>query len=482
MSIRALTLRYHRLDQPDQWGDRDDSELVRYCFKTSTTTTVQAAPASAAEIALQERQLELADFQLTELRRQSDLQAEFAGQIEPFLEIQAEEAAAAKAERERLAPIQQELLDLALEDLRRGGAASPEQIALIEEAGAAALEAGEVDIERFRSESLEALREELAPGLGLRPSDTPILDRGAKVAAEATRQGGQLAAGIRSAEATAKLNIPLASSQILQAGTAAQGQLLEATRQFQDNLRSSAISNRLGLFESVGGLGLGLATRVNIGGFPGFERGSTTTQSGGGLGLSGLGSILSGGGSLIGGLGLAGAFGGAGGAGLASSVVAAAPFFGVSSRDLKTDKTPIDEDEVLERVEKLPVEAWRYKNSLGLGDEPHIGTYAENFQESFGLGDGKTLNLMDTTGVLMASVKSLSKKVKKLETLGLAEAHGKVERIKNSLGLAAAPKGLEDAPGLGLREAHDRTRGNGLGLAALHVGGRVGLGLTKKAA
>ena len=136
---------------------------------------------------------------------------------------------------------------------------------------------------------------------------------------------------------------------------------------------------------------------------------------------------------MIGGLGAAGAFGG--GAAAASSfaapVLAAAPFFGVSSRDLKTDKTPIDEDKVLEKVEKLPVEAWRYKKGLGLTEEPHIGTYAEDFQESFGLGDGKTLNLMDTTGVLMASVKSLSKKVKKLEGLGLT-----VE--KKGLGLAAA--------------------------------------------
>ena len=141
-------------------------------MSTKVTTTVPEPTAN--ELALQAKQLELAEFQLTELRRQSDLQTEFAAQIEPFLELQAEEAQAALEERERLAPIQEELLNLALEDLRRGGAATPEQIDLIEEAGAAALARGETDIERFRTESLEALREELAPGLGLRPSDTPI--------------------------------------------------------------------------------------------------------------------------------------------------------------------------------------------------------------------------------------------------------------------------------------------------------------------
>ena len=137
--------------------------------------------------------------------------------------------------------------------------------------------------------------------------------------------------------------------------------------------------------------------------------------------------MLGGAGGLLSGLGAAGAFGG-GSAGLASSAVAAAPFFGVSSKDLKTDKTPIDEDRILEKVERLPVEAWRYKPGLGLNDKPHIGTYAEDFRETFGLGDGKMLDLVDTTGVLMASVKSLSKKVKRLETLGLANNN-------NTLGL-----------------------------------------------
>ncbi|MCH9050210.1 MAG: hypothetical protein IIA72_03920 [Proteobacteria bacterium] len=425
----------------------------------SKTTVTPAAP-TAEETALQQKQLELATFQLTELQKQSELQAQFAGDIGPLLEQQAADAELARERSDALFPIQEELLQLALEDIRRGGAATPEQIELIQQAGDAALERGGVDIERFRTEGLEALREELAPSLGLRPSDTPILDRGARVAAEATRQGGQLAAGIREAGLTAQLSLPLAQSQLLQQATLGQGRLQEATRQFQEGLRQAAFINRLNLQSSVGGLGLGLATGVNVGGFPGFQRGQTTTTSG--FGLGGIGSLLSGAGSLIGGLGAAGAFGG--GAAAASSfaapVLAAAPFFGIaSSRDLKTDKTPIDEDKVLEKVEKLPVEAWRYKPGLGLGDEPHVGTYAESFRESFGLGDGKTLNLMDTTGVLMASVKSLSKKVKKLEGLGLTIA-------PEGLGLKLEKVEAVGIPGL--REA-------------AHDGGRVSLGLAEAA-
>ncbi len=183
----------------------------------SSKTTVKPADPSPEERALQTKQLELATFQLSELQKQSALQEQFASDIGPLLEQQAADAQQARERGDALFPIQEELLQLALEDIRRGGAATPEQIELIQQAGDAALERGGTDIERFRTESLDAIRNELAPSLGLRPSDTPILDRGARVAAEATRQGGQLAAGIRGAEASAQLNFPLAQSQLLQA-------------------------------------------------------------------------------------------------------------------------------------------------------------------------------------------------------------------------------------------------------------------------
>jgi hypothetical protein len=382
----------------------------------SSKTTVQPSAPTAEEAALQQKQLELATFQLEELRRQSTLQQEFAADIGPLLEQQTADAQLARERGEALFPIQEELLQLALDDIRRGGAATPEQIELIQQAGDAALERGGVDIERFRTEGLTALREELAPSLGLRPGDTPILDRGARVAAEATRQGGQLAAGVRGAEATARLNFPLAQSQLLQSSALGQQSLAQATSQFQDQLRQAAFTNRLNLQSNVGGLGLGLATGVSVP-FPGFQRGQTTTTSGLGQTLSSVGTLASGAGAL-------------GGLFATGSVFGPAAVLAGSSRDFKTDKATIDEDVILEKVEKLPVETWRYKSELGLTTEPHVGTYAEDFQESFGLGDGKTLNLVDTTGVLMASVKSLSKKVKNLESLGLND--------NNSLGLKDA--------------------------------------------
>ena len=372
----------------------------------SSKTTVTPAAPSPEERALQSKQLDLATFQLEELQKQSTLQEQFVSDIGPLLEQQAADAQVARERGDALFPIQEELLQLALEDIRRGGAATPEQIELIEEAATAGIAAGEIDIERFRTEGLEALREELAPSLGLRPSDTPILDRGARVAAEATRQGGQLAQRFRAGAATARLSFPLAQSQLLQASAFGQQSLSEAARQFQDNLRQAAFTNRLNLQSSVGGLGLGLATRVNVGGFPGFQRGQTTTTGG-------LGTFIR---PLF----------GAAGAGLGA--------FAASSHDFKEDIRPIPEGKALEAVESLDLATWRYKPEMGLGLARHAGPMAEDMK-GLGLSDGVTVQPMDSAGLGLAAVKDLAKKV---------------DRIEHSLGLAAEE---DESVGLGLAEA-----------------------------
>jgi hypothetical protein len=373
--------------------------------KSTETTVVQPAPRPEEDKRLVEQQLQLGEFRLEELKRQREFQTQFAEELRPLLDLSLEQSQEALAEQRRLAPAREELLQIALEDLRRGGQATPEQIRLIEEAGGAALERGLIDIERFETMGFRTLREELAPGLGLRPSDTPILDRGAMLAAEAERQRGGLSETIRGGEAAARLQFPLAQSQLTQAGALGQQNLAEATRQFQEQLRAQAFSNRLAAGNLVGGLGLNLAGTPSLV-LPGQPQGGvqTTTTSGGGLGLAGIGQLAGGIGSVMMGLGPSGV-------GL------------FSSRELKTDKAPVDEDEALEAVAELPVESWRYKPGLGLGDERHVGTYAEDFHEGLGLGDGVRLNLIDTTGVTFAAIKSLDKKVKRLESgLGLARS------------------------------------------------------------
>ena len=367
------------------------------------TTQFNIPGPTAEEQQLTQLQLQLGESQLEAIKQQTVLQGQLVEQLGPLQEIQAAEAERALAEAERTGPIREELLNLALEDIRRGGAATPEEIRLIEEAGAAGLAGGEINIERFETEALRGLREELAPSLGLRPSDTPILDRGGVVAAEALRQKGTLSAAIQQAGATSRLNFPLARSQLIQAGVGAQQTLQESVRQFQEQLRTQAFINRLNLTGQTAGLGLGLATgfQPNLAGLSsvlGGQRGGTqTTTTSGGF----FPTLFQGIGALGGGLQGVGAVTGEG------------SLFG-SSREIKTDKRILDEEDIAEKVIDLPVESWRY-----IGDEKeHVGPYAEDFTEAFGLGDSKTIDLRDLAGVTMAAVKGLGKKIERLEGTG----------------------------------------------------------------
>ena len=82
-----------------------------------------------------------------------------------------------------------------------------------------------------------------------------------------------------------------------------------------------------------------------------------------------------------------------------------------SSKELKTDKESFEGG--LDAINAMPVERWNYKK--GVSDEgPHIGAYAEDFQKATGLGDGKTINMIDAVGVNMKATQELDKKVEKL--------------------------------------------------------------------
>ena len=95
----------------------------------------------------------------------------------------------------------------------------------------------------------------------------------------------------------------------------------------------------------------------------------------------------------------------------------------LSDEEVKTDKQPIPEGEALEAVEAMPVEKWRYKD--GVADEgEHVGTYAQDFQEQTGEGDGKTIPVGDAIGITMKAVQDLS---------------GRVEEIASAVGLGARP-------------------------------------------
>lgn len=263
-----------------------------------------------------------------------------------------------------------EISDIELERIRSGGVATPEQLATIRAASEAELESGLGDISRFAESQREAVGTELAPRLGLHRSDTPILDRGNRIGAAAVDAAGRLTSDVRGREAQARLNFPLASSQ---ANVAQQG-LNFSRADVLASLNQQAFQNRLNLTGQIGQQGLGLASIFNA---PASQQSLrptlATSSSSSSLGLQGS----------------------------------------ISSRKVKEILSTPDGADILKKLMGLPVEFWRY--IMGEDRHDHVGTFAEDFQDAFGLGDGTTIDLRDLLGFMLVGIQALSKKVEALQ-------------------------------------------------------------------
>lgn len=96
--------------------------------------------------------------------------------------------------------------------------------------------------------------------------------------------------------------------------------------------------------------------------------------------------------------------------GSALGVKQAAPMFFGSDPKSKTDKRAVAPARVLDEVEDLPIESWRYKGD----SERRTGPYADDWAKSFG-GDGKVIPMPQAFGVTLAAIKALADKVGRLE-------------------------------------------------------------------
>lgn len=85
-----------------------------------------------------------------------------------------------------------------------------------------------------------------------------------------------------------------------------------------------------------------------------------------------------------------------------------------SSKALKEKVGTPSTEQILSNVREMALDKWKYK---GINQE-FIGPYAEEFTQRFGVGDGKTINMVDAIGVLMGAVKELDKKIARLESRG----------------------------------------------------------------
>lgn len=90
-----------------------------------------------------------------------------------------------------------------------------------------------------------------------------------------------------------------------------------------------------------------------------------------------------------------------------------------SDEDMKEDREPADGEAVLAAFREMPVDDYGYREEAQAAygvPEHRTGTMAQDWQREFG-GDGKTIDLGDAVGKLMAAMKALDRR-----TAGMREA------------------------------------------------------------
>ena len=229
----------------------------------TTSTVFNVPPPSAEETQLLLQEIQLAQARIDQLITSGQFMAGIFANLPSELEQIKANPDAARAIQEgnySLAisslPQVQDLLQREAANIANGGKVDPQTAAYIDEVYQGQLASGQSDINENTRQILEQLREELAPSLGLRPEDTPIQDRGARVAAESARQQGQLTRDIASKSAEAKLNFPLAQGQLSSERTRNFADISKAATDFQGQLQQQAFLNRQLLTESAGNLGV----------------------------------------------------------------------------------------------------------------------------------------------------------------------------------------------------------------------------------
>jgi hypothetical protein len=74
-----------------------------------------------------------------------------------------------------------------------------------------------------------------------------------------------------------------------------------------------------------------------------------------------------------------------------------------SDAEEKEDVVPF-KGSTLAGLRQLDVSTWRYKGS----ETVHIGPMAQDMKRVFGVGDGRTIHLVDVMGILIAAAKEMA--------------------------------------------------------------------------
>ena len=104
----------------------------------------------------------------------------------------------------------------------------------------------------------------------------------------------------------------------------------------------------------------------------------------------------------------------------------------LSDRNAKTDITPVDPRDVLERLAAMPVSTWRWNSEPGA--IAHMGPMAQDFYAAFGLGDSdKRIVTVDADGVALAAIQALHSRSRDSEAAvhaKLAEKDAKIAALE----------------------------------------------------
>ena len=107
----------------------------------------------------------------------------------------------------------------------------------------------------------------------------------------------------------------------------------------------------------------------------------------------------------------------------AAAGLGAAGIYALSSREAKTSKGRIpDTGIMLDAIERLPIEEWKYKPGVGIDGATHIGPMAEDVRDMLGIGDGTKIPMADLMSANLAATQALARTVKGMQAKG--SAHG----------------------------------------------------------
>lgn len=105
-------------------------------------------------------------------------------------------------------------------------------------------------------------------------------------------------------------------------------------------------------------------------------------------------------------------------------------FVSASDRHLKENFKPVDAQEVLKKVVRLPLSEWNYR------DDPssrHVGPMAQDFHAAFGVGpDDKHITTVDADGVALAAIQGLNDKLER-QSAALRERDRRIEKLEAEL-------------------------------------------------